>query len=218
MYIFPIIIILSCFILIFFIIFPQIKELISNVRLEKQLKSRQGLLEAKAQVLENLNEQDLSVKVGSVLTSYPAEKDFATVIGLIQQLAAQSGFSLTTLSLGSASAKYGDSQSYGVKVETVGPKNLLANFINSVEDTPRIMRVATLEVATTRDANIVNVALEIQILFGSLPQTFGTVDSPLPQLTAKDEELIAKLTAQTPVAAPAQPVTLSPRGKANPFE
>lgn len=204
--------------LIFFIIFPQTKELIGNVRLEKELKSRQGLLEAKAQVLEKLDEQDLSVKVGSVLASYPAEKDFASVIGLIQQLAAQSGFSLTTLSLGSAAGKYSDSQSYSVKMDTVGPKSLLKNFISSIEDTPRIMRVSNLEVATTRDANIVNTSLEIQVLFASLPQTFGTVDSPLPQLTQKDEELIVRLTQTPVVAAPTEPVTLSPRGKANPFE
>lgn len=218
-YVFPIIVILSCFILIVFIIYPQIINLISNARLEKQLKERQGVLEAKAQVLESINEQDLSIKVNSVLTAYPAEKDFASVVGLLQQLASQSGFSLTTLSLGhSSSAKYAGSQSYNVKLEILGPKSLLTGFIDSIEESPRIMRVGTLELTTTRDTNVVNSILEIEVLFASLPATFGTVDSPLPQLTTKDEELIAKLAASALSQAPTQPVTLGPRGKTNPFE
>jgi len=69
-------------------------------------------------------------------------------------------------------------------------------------------------------------SLEIILLFPSIkllelssaPSEFGSVDSPLPELSEKDEEVITKL-AKGGTALPAPQVTvLGPRGKENPFE
>lgn len=218
LYIFPFIIILSCLILIVFIIFPQTGKLISNVGLEKELKNKHNILEAKAEILENLDQSDLSLKVDRVLSAYPSERDFASVVGLLQQLSNQSGFNIETLTLGQSTAgKYGDSQSYAVRLEILGPKNLFSNLITSIESSPRIMRVTTMDITSSRDLDVINVSLAVEVLYASLPSSFGTVDSPLPQLSQKDEELMVTLT-RVPQPAPATATTTTPRGKANPFE
>src|SRR3989344_6009772 len=203
LFIFPGVVSLSCLILIAFIIFPQTSKLISNSKLESDLKSKQGLLEAKAQVLENLDEQDLSNKVNSALSAYPSDKDFASVVGLLQNLSGQAGFTIASLTINqSGSAKYGNSQSYSVKLEILGPDSLIPSFISTIESSPRIMRVSTMDINTTRATDILNLVLSLEVLYGELPSTFGTVDSPLPQLTSKDEELIAKLAGISIVSSP----------------
>ena len=74
-----------------------------------------------------------------------------------------------------------------------------------------------MDINPTRATDILNLVLSLEVLYGELPSTFGTVDSPLPQLTSKDEELIAKLAGISIVSSPGT-VTLSPKGKTNPFE
>lgn len=218
LFIFPAVIILSCLILIAFIIFPQASKLISNSKLEADLKSRHKILEAKAEVLESIDEQDLSSKVNTALSAYPSERDFASVVGLLQNLTQLSGFTISSLSLSqSTGSKYGNSQSYSVKLEVLGPESLFPNFISSIESSPRIMRLSSMDISSTRSTGILNLVLAIEVLYASLPATFGTVDSPLPKLTSKDEELIVKLAGISAISSP-ETVTLSPRGKSNPFE
>src|SRR5207248_7865189 len=67
--------------------------------------SRSSFLEKKAQALETYDQTDLNNKVNVSLVAYPTDKDFANVIGIMQNLTAQSGFAITNLSLGAGSVK-----------------------------------------------------------------------------------------------------------------
>src|SRR3989338_8423415 len=64
---------------------------------------------------------------------------------------------------------------------------------------------------------------KVNFALGSLPtdndfvSDFGSVDSPLPGLSEKDDEVIAKL-AKGDTAASTPTTQLGPRGKENPFE
>lgn len=221
LYIFPAIVILASLILIVLVIYPQTVKLISNTGIEKDLKARSQLLETKAAELDSLDGSDLSSKVSEVLFSYPVEKDYPAVISLLQQLTSQSNFSIDSLSFGSGgSGKFADAQSYSVKLEVSGTVNSFDELISQIELSPRIMSVETLDISPNRSSGGISAVLGINVLYASLPQTFGTVDSPLPKLSVQDEQLIAKLvqTASAIGSGFSQNVVLSPRGKSNPFE
>lgn len=215
LYIFPAVVAISCLILIIFIIFPQVIKLIANSKVESEFKTRSKFLEAKAEALQNYDEADLSRKVGNIFSSIPAEKDFANVLGLLQGLTTQSGFNIISLSfgqIGGSSVK----QSYGVKVELLGPKTSLGAFIDNIESSTRLMRISSMDI-TSGKADFVNVALGIEALFSTVPAKLGTVDSPLPEISDKDEQLLTKLARTTTRVAPT-PYQLSPKGKVDPFE
>lgn len=218
--VFPAVVALSSLILIIFVIYPQTAKLFANSKVEADLKSKSKLLEAKADSLENYDEADLTRKVVYVLNAFPGEKDFLNVMVLLQILTSQSGFNILSLSPGSGSASEpGKQPSYQVKLEILGPKQALSSLVTSIEQSSRIMRVLNLEISATRQADVVNVILSLEVLFSPLPSQLGTVDSPLPVLTSEDEQLIAKLAASAPsVVVPTETVTLGPRGKSNPFE
>lgn len=218
--VFPAVVALSSLILIIFVIYPQTAKLFANGRLESDLRSKSKLLEAKAESLENYDERDLARKVTYVLNAFPGEKDFLNIMVLLQTLSSQSGYHILSLSPGSGSASEpGKQPSYHVKLEVLGPKAALPRLVTSIEQSSRIMRVNSLEISATRQTDVVNVILGIEVFFSPLPKQFGTVDSPLPTLSNKDEELITKLAASAPSAVtPTEPVFLGPRGKANPFE
>ncbi len=63
------------------------------------------------------------------------------------------------------------------------------------------------------------ISLNIDVLYAAAPEGFGSIDSPLPQLSEKDEEIITKLArSSTPISPTQISPILGPRGKANPFE
>lgn len=217
LYIFPVVIVISSLILIVFVIYPQITKLISNNALESDLKDKSKLLEVKAQTLENYDKADLERKVNYTLNAYPAERDFTNIIGLLQGLSAGSGFNVNSLTLGGSSQP--EAKSYNVKLEILGPKSLLPNLVSNIENSVRIMKVASIELTPTKDFDLGQVNLSVEVFFAALPQTFGTVDSPLPTLSDKEEELLVKLAASAPApVATSQVAPSGPRGKANPFE
>lgn len=222
LFIFPAIIVLSSLILIAFVIYPQITKLIVNQKTQEEIFNKSNFLEAKAQTLESYDPNDLSIKVNYALGAYPTDKDFISTIGLLQNLAAESGFSIGSIALG-GEVKSGGPLSYALKLEIIGPTSLLSTLLNNIESSSRIMRVSSVAISFARDAQLGTTSLVIEVLYAAAPAGFGSVDSPLPQISQKDEEIIAKLAKSsgmtiTPVQQPQAPVQLGPRGKENPFE
>lgn len=217
-FIFPGVVALSSLILIILIIIPQIFKLISNQNKEGDLISKSKFLEVKAQALENYDINDLSSKASIALSSYPADKDFSNVIGLIQNLTLQSGFSIISMNLATATTKTAGSEKYNIELSLTGPRLQVEAFLSAIEGSTRLMKVSSIDIANTIDPQIVNLSLNLDILFGPLPSSFGSADSPLPELSSKKLELLAKLTNDfTPVAS-LENIELPARGKANPFE
>lgn len=229
-YIFPAAIISASLFLIFFVIYPQTMQLLTSQKLSGDLLTKSKFLETKVAALENYDEVDLSQKIGYVMAKLPAEKDYSNILGLLQQLTAKSGFSITSIVIGNAGSKLGTVNSYDVKLEVLGTKALFPNLLNNLDNAPRLLRVNDMNVSSSPTSNVLEASLTVKVLFLELPQTFGTEDSPLPQISQKNEELLAKLvqTGEVSISAPttpavsttqpSQPGELSPRGKANPFE
>lgn len=220
LFIFPAIVGLSCLILIVFVIYPQTSKLLNNQKAQGEFLKKSKILEAKAQTLEQLNSQDLELKVNYALGAFPTDKDFATVVGLLQSITLKSGFNINSLSLGTGAGKVKNAESYTVRLNLIGPKIQVPVLISNIEGSPRMMRVGSLETTVGRDDQSSTISLDLDILYAPAPKEFGTLDSPLPSLSEKDEELLSRIARTGEAVAVVQPgtVQLGPRGKANPFE
>ncbi|MBI2600129.1 hypothetical protein HYW43_04410 [Candidatus Daviesbacteria bacterium] len=220
LYLFPVVIVLSSLVLIMFVIYPQTSKLISNQKIAGDILSRATTLEVKAQALENYDSADLGLKVNYALSAYPTDKDFATAIGLLQNLTIQSGFNIASLSIGSSSSKKVGSQSYTIKLDIVGSVLAVPALLNNIEHSPRIMRISGVEVNMDRNSKLAAVSLVVNMLFAPSPTNFGSIDSSLPELSVNDQETIQKIAKfGASVTKPSQAVNLSsPRGREDPFE
>lgn len=217
LYIFPAVVALSSLFLIVFAIFPQTMKLISNQQLSSDLKNKSIFLENKVAALESYDAEDLSDKVGLVLASYPSDKDFGNILGLLQQQTSQFDLNVVSASLGGGSGRLGNTESYEVKLEMVGSRSLFSAFLNNLENLSRLIRVKGVDISSGQ-ASAISVNLVVEVLYSKLPQTFGATDSPLPELSQKDEELLASLAATTGTVATPSAIPPSQRGKFNPFE
>lgn len=229
LYIFPAGIIISCLILIVFVIYPQIVNLITHQKTQLDLSNKSDFLEAKAQELESYNPQDLSQKVNYAVSSYPTSKDYVSALSTLQNLISQSGFSTISMNLlGDAiSSENVSAASYNIRVDTLGPLASLHNILTGIESSARLMRVSSIEVTPGKDPTVGTAAIVVEVLYSPAQQGGGGIDSPIPKLSEKEEEIINKLarivspviaqttTTSTDIAVPTQ---LGPRGKTNPFE
>lgn len=229
LYLFPVTVALSSIFLIAFIIYPQTIKLIENQKASGDLISKSKLLETKVAALERFNEEDLSQKTQVALVSLPLEKDLGEIIGLLQQIGAQSGFSVASISVsvnnaGSPSggntdntAKTADLNDYKILLSVQGPKVLLQSLLKNLESSPRLIKINNIDIASnSKSSEIIEVSLSLSVLYAPLPENLVKADSPLPDLTQNDEELISNLEmAEATVSSSNQ---LSPKGKANPFE
>lgn len=220
LYVFPAIVALSSLILIIFVIYPQTIKLLANQKVQGEITNKSKFLEAKAQTLESYDSSDLNQKVDSVLGAYPAEKDFVSALSLLQNLTAQSGFSATSISLGTGSAKNAGVESYNIKLDILGPIVQLPTLLSNIENSPRLMKVSSVETSIGKDSESATISLNVEVLYSSAPQIPGSIDSPLQELSQQDEEVIAKLARVGSNEIISKPPTtqLGPRGKANPFE
>lgn len=218
-YIFPAIVALSSLFLIVFAIYPQTMQLIDGQKTASELINRSKFLDIKVAALESYDERDLSRKVGFVLNSLPAEKDYGNILTLLQQIVLQSGFSMTSVSVGNSAGKVGNVDSFEVKLDLIGSQGLLQTLLDNFDSSPRLVRIKSIDVSSNQSQQNIEVSLALQILYSALPQNFGKTDSPLLELNQKDEELISTLERSSGVMQGLSGDSSgSPRGKPNPFE
>lgn len=220
LYIFPIIVFLLSMLLIVLVIYPQITKFLENQEQAKQLEEKSRILESKAKELENYDPKDLSLKVNSALSSYPADRDYVNVLRILQTIVAQSQFGVASMSLAGGSGDVGvKAQSYNMKLDVIGPITNLPKLLSNIENSYRLMRVVSLETSAGKDL-LTNASLTISVLFADAPKDFGSADSPLPKFSDKEQEILSRLAAigDIVVSQDQQGSQLGSRGKTNPFE
>lgn len=218
-FIFPIVVALLSILLLVFAIYPQAVRLIGDQKKTEDLLSKSTLLTNKVAALESYNGEDLSRKVAIALTSLPTDKDFANILGILQQITSQSGFIVSSITLGNTTGKVGPASSYEVKIDMKGAKVLLPILLSNLEKSSRLVRVDSVELSIDNISQSVTVTLNLGVLYDPAPQNFGTPDSPLPTLSQQDEAIITSLVQAPTISRSATPAAgVSPRGKVNPFD
>lgn len=215
--IFPVVVALSSLFLIIFVIYPQVIKLISNQEAMGNLSRRSQFLDTKVAALQSYDSEDLSYKLGIILVTLPPEKDFGNILGLLQQLTAKFGFITNSISFGSNADKAASISNFGVKLNIKGSKAMFQTLLDDFESSPRLIRVSSIEVSSKQGSQVFDSSLALEALYSQLPKDFGGIDSPLPELSQKDEELILRLKGLDQTVSTSSAVE-SPRGKSNPFE
>lgn len=219
LFIFPLVVTLSSLILIFLVIVPQTLKLIANQKVGNNLLNSSRSLEVKAQTLDGLDGTDLSKKVEYALSVFPPEKNFADIVGIIQNISSSVGFSISSLTIGEGKGTKGGTQSFNVSVSLNGAKQLIPFLLSAIETAPRLMQIESFDISTSGEG--VQINLSLSVLYDPLPKAFGSTDSPLPQLSSEDEQILTKLATTSQNVSGGTAISSGPsgpRGKQNPFE
>lgn len=218
---FPVVVAVASLSLIILVIYPQIAKLVANQQAYNEVLERSQLLEVKASELESLDEDQLSSNLSLALTALPTDQDLGGIIGVINQVVSNSGFTTVSLSLGQPSNTQSSGSQFGLRVEAIGSRESLDILLNNIESSARVMKVSGVEMSSGKTGGV-TVVVSIDVYYQPLPNTIGGVEAPLPKLSNEEQAIIAKLASTIPASSVSTssqtPQSLGPRGKANPFE
>lgn len=218
-YIFPVIIVVTSLVLIVFVIYPQSMALVNGFGELQQKSNKLQVLKLKASDLEGLNEIELTQKINILLTALPSDKEYPSLIGVLKGLGSQLGITLSSIQIGQAVSTSNSGSSFIVNLEITAPQTLISRLATSIESSPRVMKVRSIDLSYNKSTNLVNGIFVLDVYFVPLPTTIGSAESPLPKLSEKDQQTIDNFTRSTPSLSQSSiPATVSARGKVNPFE
>jgi Tfp pilus assembly protein PilO len=219
--IFPVLVGVLSVVIGYTIIYHQISLYISGNDEISRLKDRITRLTTKAQTLSSLDTSNLQTELDTSLTALPADKDLANLIGLIQSQAAVNNVILVTASVGQTGgdpkAKFNP---FILTLEVGGSTVNFRNFVNSLEKTPRVMRVATLNVSPSIASSAASATTAVELYYAPTPSEVGAIDAPVPTISQSEQDILDNLSSESTVVPTVggAPVDSVPQGKANPFQ
>ena len=204
-------ILLSVLGLIFGIV-PSVKKIIdirnNSVALVKTIQ----ILRTKINILESKDESTYRDQLSQLVAAVPGDKSLPTVFATLDGLSAQSGVLLTdfTLSkLGSIASESATRQSseerqlgsnlLSFSITVSGSYDQVYTFLSLVNNVRRFFRVNNFNISY-EDTSGISVHMGMDAFYSPISSAVGAVDSPLDPLSAKEEDLITKI-SQMPYLA-----------------
>jgi len=217
-FLFPFFVVIPTILIGYFVLYPQLTRLLSSQNQIASVNKKTVLLNEKILKLKGVDEEQIKQDLAVTLQVLPQDVDFANSLGIIQNLANQYQF----LMINFQTSKLTDSKSlklssYTLSLDLLGPKSLLKRFVDSINSNFRLMKVARLEINTPPARDEATALITVEVFSSQIPTSIGTAETPLPEITKDDEELLDKLASTRPIVIE-EVIPQGPRGKTNPFE
>jgi Tfp pilus assembly protein PilO len=157
-------------------------------------------LTKKLATLEGLSKTELTEKVNLALKILPAEKDIPRNLFVIKELVLNSGLSGTGLSIPEVGEIASESAtaiksskdeilpSLEMKLDLVGPREKIGDFLQQIESTAPLMRVSSLTIAQ-KEGDLSEAMIGIKSYFLPFPKTLGKLEQSLPPITPQEEKV-----------------------------
>lgn len=189
-YLLPLVVILVCVLLMFFIIIPQIKQYFASQEELKTEKQKLNVLKNNYNFLSNLDEAKSDADLSTLSLALPPNKDFVGMLGAISQVAAK-----TNVQVGNFEFSLGNLSSVSSQGLTAYPS--IKININLSGDAESINKLAaelykTVPVAEVTSIKYTGNTAILVILFYYKPFTPQNVDdqTPVVPFSASDLALI----------------------------
>ncbi len=216
--IFPVLVAAVSFVLIFFVIYPQITKYFKGQEDAERLKDRVERLTSKSQALESLDVSGLNADLEVALKALPSDRDLANLVGVVQQVASQNSVALLALSIGQTSGEQGKYNPFDIRLEIGGSSTAIKNFLTSLEKSSRVMKVSSIDLTLSRASDSASAISTTQVYFAPTPNEIGAIDAPLSTISEEEKQVIDTLSQVTTTQPDSGQLITGPKGKPNPFQ
>lgn len=207
--------------ILIFLIIPQLLSYL-NVRGQiSGLQTRADSLEAKAQDLQQMDEQKVTQDFQSAFTVLPVDPEIPSALVALQALAAQSGLKVGNTTYASGQRTPGKN-SFTLNLTVTGSITGMRSFLTSLQSAIRIFQVDAISARFTKN-NTLEAEIPIAVYYDPSTNVKWSVEEEVPKFSSKEEELLTLLNQQVDNAnqkIKAQEASYSavPMGKLNLFD
>ncbi|OGE12661.1 hypothetical protein A3G14_00285 [Candidatus Curtissbacteria bacterium RIFCSPLOWO2_12_FULL_38_9] len=214
------------------IIWPKINEILELKADNEQLAGRATILEQKAEILANLNQSELEDQLAAAELLLPSDNNVFGLLRQIEDSASATGVLLTKIeavtgTFGSAktirapvSAKStggGDSPRVEVRLSLTSEYQSLLEFLARLYSFSRVVSIDSIGITAGREESTqLSTSFSVNAHWRELPQSLGSIEAPVEELTSKEEELLRNVQSPETFVAPTVPSV--PTGRGNPFD
>lgn len=218
-YIVPFAVIVSALLISILVTIPQFLRLFETFKTIEELTTKKQFYKEKSEQLEQMDLTTYQQDLDLALIALPVDKDIPGVTGEILTALSGSGLSLDGITFSNSPAESQKVQEFGMKVDVVGTRENLRNFLNRIKVTPRIIKLSYLETGKARGGEI-SASVGFVTLYQQLPENIGAVDEPIAQLSPENAKILADIKSRAgsiPTTVSSDPGTSGSIGKLNPF-
>ena len=223
-YVLPSLVVLISLNLVSLVIIPQVIQAINN---QKEIIGQQQKLTALNTKIQSLSVLDTKVYTDNLnvaLIALPKEKDIPATMTQVLYLINSSSLQLTGISFSGLGSNpdtplpKNTVPSFNIKLSLVGSLTNVKNFIQKVNDSPRLMKLSSLDLATA-GVDKYQANLAVDAYFQALPNLTANIEKPLPTIQSADLEQLNKIRSFA-AAGPIAPSSINtgPKGKPDPFQ
>jgi len=200
--------------------YHRLKKARQAIASEKQKIEK---LKSKVQALKALNEAELSQKAEVVLKALPAKKDVFQGVLILNRLAEETGvivekFSVSPGEISEEEPGEGKATTskdeLSFKIEILGSQEQFRAFLKGLATFIPLTDVGKASLSFTGDVGTAEFTWELY--FSPLPKVIGKPETPLPKLTAEEEEAFDEIST-LPYYVSEVVFTPLPSGRENPF-
>lgn len=201
----------------FYIILPQVRNLVGNYQLLSEEKAEVSKLIMKRNVLESVDSNFTAKYLADAEAAIPSEKDAASILVALENLSGSAQITIEQVDLtpglvstsaattsaittvaGSITTRRG-AQSLVVDVAAKGSTAQIMDFIRQLQNMRRVFDIESLQLSyplTTED--FLTADMKLHAYFLPPITEIGAIEAELPQITPGEEKVLSELT-QKPI-------------------
>jgi len=223
------------FIILLLVVWPKLTEALKLRASNVELASRVESLAVKVQLLSSLDKVQLDSQLGSSEQLLPSDKSIFTFVRQVETAAARNGVLLNKVDVApGALADDGSTKQapqagvvvdaapkVQVKVAMTSDYKSFLNFMSSIYSISRVIGVRDLTLSSgsgTGEAAALRTSLVIDAYWKPLPTQLGSIESPIENLSTKEEDLLKRAkAAEVNESIPPAVVPTVPTGRSDLF-
>lgn len=215
--IWPVAVGLSSIILLALVIIPQLLTYLNVKNKINDMQKRSGVLEVKAQGLEQIDEGSNQQNLALVFSLLPKDQTVPEAMVTLQDIISRSGLVLKSTNYGGG-RKADKGNSFQLSVGVSGPLLSVKNFLVNLQDAPRIFQVESISVQFQKSLSIVDVDIPISVYYEPTSEGTSSLDQPISQLTDKETSILNNLARLSNRSVFSEDTSSVELGKLDPFE
>lgn len=212
-YLLPVLGIVMSLIIFGVVTIPQLMSYLETQSQINELDNQVIALASKLDLLQQIELDQSQEQLAITLKALPQDKDYIVSAAQLQLLAQQNNVVMSAVGFGEG----GNEGRYQIRASIVGSIDEIRQFIQSINQAPRLMQVENVDLTFNR--NIYEANLTVLVPYAKLVPEVVTVNQPSEPLTEAEIELLVALAQQFSEAPAIYDVpNVQLQGKTNPFE
>lgn len=213
----PVISLVLCVLIAILITIPQVIRIFETTKQIDDLKSQQTFFKNKIASLQKVDIPSYRRNLDTALIAMPTDRDIPSAIADVLNLLSTSGLQMLGITFTHGVETIGGIESMQMRLDVLGDYRQLKNFIEISNTSTRILKIDSIEIASSTSTNRVQATLSLLAFFQPIPPN---VNLPLTQsvslFSEEDRRILSQIRLPSSLG-PSEASGSADVGKANPF-